>query len=293
MDKHLLVTISDDCQNLSGVKFLSSFFDKLSRHQLTLLHICRIDNTEMEKELLDMWQDPDRNGINALTPGGKRAITRARKIIRQSKMSIASLKTKAVKEKYGKVKDILTEGSKGLYDAIVLGRRASYTLQWLFERPAEETPHAMIKDSCFTTPLWVCPEPDVDRRDVLVAIDGSEHSFRAVDHVGYMLSHQKQHRITLLHLENSAISDVRSLFQRADRILHEHGINDERISHRSYWSISIPGAILTLTEQEKYAAVAVGQHGIERNKLKEYNLSGGTTAKLVARIEKTSLWCCP
>lgn len=293
MRKHLLVTISSEAHNLYGVQFLCNFFNELVEHRLTLMHIFRQDSTEMDKALSQMWTNPEEDVEGMLTVGGKRALDRTKQLLGRSKMSIDHVKTKTVGERYGKVKDILNEGEKGLYDAIVLGRRASYTMQWVIEKPAAETAQAMIKDSCFTSPLWICPEPGKERKNVLVAVDGSENSFRAVDHVGYILSKHPQHAITLFHAETGSTSDQPAMFSRARKILSQHEVEDQRIKEKSVWNLTIPGAILSEVEQGGYAVVAVGLHGHERSLLKDYNLAGGTTAKLIAKIEKAAVWCCP
>jgi hypothetical protein len=31
----------------------------------------------------------------------------------------------------------------------------------------------------------------------------------------------------------------------------------------------------------------------EKGLMKDYIMAGGTTAKLIGKIEKTALWCCP
>lgn len=294
MHKHFLVTISNDINNLFGVQFVCSFFKKISRHQITLLHISRLDGTDMEKSLSEMWIHPDDRVRGKLTIGAKRSIDKATNLFNESRMSIEKMVTKTVAERYGKVKDILTEGSTGLYDAIVLGRRASYSLQWIFERPADEIPLAMIKDSCFTTPLWICPEPGPGRRNVLVCVDGSENAFRAVDHAGFILSRQDQHSIDLFHVESGIGMDPEEVFGRATAILHDHKINNERINTKFRWGFSVPGAIITEINRGGYGAVALGLHGHERGGvLKDFNLAGGTTSKLITRLEKTSIWCCP
>jgi hypothetical protein len=293
MRKHLLVTVSNDSQNLSGVQFVCGFFKKISEHQLTLFHICILAASEMDKALFEMWTDPDEKVDEHLTVGASRALEKASSLLKQSRMSIESIKVKTVAERYGKVKDILREGQRGLYDAIILGRRASYTLQWIFERPADETPHSMIRDSCFTSPIWICPEPDLNRKNVLLAIDGSENSLRAVDHVGYILALQEQHDITLFHADNGTCPDKSELFKKSRELLNENGIIDSRIAEKSSWSLTVSGTILSEVERGGYSAVAVGLHGMERGLLKEYNLAGGTTAKLISKIEKSSLWCVP
>jgi hypothetical protein len=293
MKKHFLITISNDVDSLSGVHFVCSFFKKISEHRITLLHISRLDCNDTEKSLTEMWDHPDDKIRGQLTAGARRSIDKATTILGQSRMSIDQMMTKTVAERYGKVKDILMEGSRGLYDAIILGRRASYTMQWMFERPGDEIAQAMIKDSCFTSPLWICPEPEPGRKNVLLCVDGSESSLRAVDHVGYILSVQDQHKITLFHMENSNGTETEGIFQKASAILRSHQIADERISRKSTWGLSVPGTILSEAKSGSYGAVALGLRGQKHGLLKDFNLAGGTTSKLISKLEKSSLWCCP
>lgn len=294
MKKHFLVTISNDTDNLYGVRFACSFFDILSEHTLTLLHICRLDSSEMSKTLTEMWKNPDENLEDKLPIGARRAIEKSKQLLSQSNISIDQVITKTVAERYGKIRDILTEGAEGLYDAIILGRRAAYSLQWVFEKPAGETAHAMIRNNCCASPLWICPEPEPGRKNVLLCVDGSADSFRAVDHVGYILSAQDHHAITLFHVENGGGGDANELFNRAEGILHDHDIGSERIKRLNTWGLTVAGSILGESDKGGYAAVAVGLHGQEHGRLlKDFNLVGGTTGKLINKIEKAALWCCP
>lgn len=292
MKKHFLVTISNDAGILYGVRFICSFFEDISNHQVTLLHICRRDAMDMAGTLSQMWNGPSDGIQGRLTVQAKKSIDKAKEIFSRHKMSIEQVMTKTCAERYGKVKDILTEGAKG-YDAVVLGRRASYSLQWMFERPADETAQAIIRDNCCTTPLWICPEPDPGRKNVLLCVDGSENSYRAVDHVGHILADQAHQHITLLHVETHGATGSAEIFSRAEAILHEHGIGGDRISHNSTWGLTVAGAILSEIEKGGYAAVAVGLQGEKQGLAKSFKLAGGTAVKLISKIEKASLWCCP
>jgi hypothetical protein len=293
MEKHFLVTISNDVEHLYGVRFICSFFKEMSEHNLTLLHICRLDDNKMSKALSEMWTDPDKKIQGNLTIGVRRAIDRAMVLLGKSRMSIDQVITKTVAERYGKVKDILTEGADGLYDAIILGKRASYTLQWAFERPGDEMAQTIIKDTCCTSPLWICPESKQDRKNVLLCIDGSEDAYRAADHVGYILSAQDQHTVNLFHVVNTIGEASDKIFERAESILREHGIGSERIARKTGWGLTVTGSILSEIDKGGYAAVAVGLHGLEHGVMKEFNMVGGTTSKLINKLENTALWCCP
>jgi hypothetical protein len=293
MSKHFLVTVSRDTQNLFGVQFLCSFFNEQVDHKVTLLHICRLDHSDMNKTLMEMWAAPRRKAADHISPEAERCLAKAKELLSRSKMGIDQLLEKTVLERYGKVKDILSEGSKGLYDAIVLGRRAAYALQWVFEKPADALAHALIRDTSFSSPVWICPEPEPNRKDVLLCVDGSENSMRAVDHVGYILSDQPQHQVTLFYVENGNGLRPQEIFTKATTILHEHQIGNDRIKKKATWGFGAVNPILGECARGGFAAVAVGLHGQEASRLKSLNLAGGTTAKLISKIESTALWCCP
>lgn len=125
MKKHFLATVSNDYDQLTGLEFVCSFFKKLSEHQVTLLHICRLDADNTNKALLDMWEHPDERVSGKPTIGARKALDKAMEMLSQSKMSVDSMMTKTFAERYGKIKDILNENLSGLYDAIILGKRAS------------------------------------------------------------------------------------------------------------------------------------------------------------------------
>lgn len=293
MKKHFLATVSNDYSQLTGLDFICSFFKKLSEHQVTLLHICRLDANNANKALLEMWEHPDERVSGTPTVGAQKALTKATEMLSQSKMSVDSMMTKTFAERYGKIKDILNESSSGLYDAIILGKRASYTLQWFFERPADETAKAIIGDSTLNTPIWICPQPEPGRKNVLVCVDGSEESLRAVDHVGFILSLQDQHNITLLTVDNGADVNPDKIFRRSAQILADHSITSERISLETTWGLNIAGTITSYAEKNNFAAIAVGLHGVDGGFMKRISLAGGTTSTLIERAEKVAIWCCP
>ncbi|MFH0783610.1 MAG: hypothetical protein V2B20_16885 [Pseudomonadota bacterium] len=115
----------------------------------------------------------------------------------------------------------------------------------------------------------------------------------SADHVGFILGDDKQHSIALFHVNNNT-RESSEIFSRAEEILHGHAISNERIHRHSSWGVSVAGAIQSEGERGGYTPVALGMHGSqEKGLLKDYILAGGTTTKLIGKIEKTALWCCP
>ncbi len=292
MEKKLLVAISNNAEHLFSVRFICSFFNAAAYH-ITLFHVCNRSSSSMSNVLTNMWDGPESSNLAQMTAGAGRAIKKTVRFLTDCDIAIERVITKAIRERQGTVKDILTEGCQGLYDAVVLGRRASYALQWLVERPADETMQSMIREYSCTSPLWICPAPEQGRKNVLVCVDGSENAYRAVDHVGYFLADQDQHVITLLYVKNVNSPDGADIFQRAETILHEHNIKKERIKRSSQWGLTIAGVILSEIEQGGYGAVAMGMYGQDIDQQKAFRLAGTTTSKLISKIEKASLWCCP
>lgn len=290
MGKKFLATISNEADHLFGVRFICTFFNRMSENRVTLLHICKIDSSK--RTVTSIWDKPGEDTPGPIPLEAKKSIQNAQKLLSRYNVPVDHILTKTVAEKYGKVKDIIIESAKGYYDAIALGRRVSYTLQWIFERPSDETFQAMIKEHSCVSPLWICPDVDPGRKNVLLCIDGSENGFRAVDHVGYILSSQSQHKITLLHVENSVGTECVKFFERAVTILKSHNIGAKRINQTVIWGLSISGTILGEVKKGKYAVVALGMGGHEKRK-GSCSMAGTTTAKLIRKLEKTSLWCCP
>lgn len=290
MGKHFLATISNDSDHLFGVRFICSFFNKMSENRVTLLHIRTLDSSK--KALGSIWDNPNDAPPDQIPVEAKKSINKAQKLLRDHNVPVDHVLTKTVAERYGKVKDIIIESASGHYDAIVLGRRASYTLQWMFERSADETFQALIREHSCVSPLWICAGVDPDRKNVLLCIDGSENACRAVDHVGYILSSQDQHTITLLHVENSVGTECVEYFRRAEAILHGHNINPQQVKQKVVWGLSVSRTILSEAKKGNYSVVAVGMGGKKQGKEKG-RMASTTTAKLISKLEKTSLWCCP
>jgi nucleotide-binding universal stress UspA family protein len=98
----------------------------------------------------------------------------------------------------GLSKDIL-EYAQGVFDAIVVGRRGLSRIQKTFMGSTS----AGILENADVIPVWMV-DGNVTSQRVLVAVDGSESSYRALDHVGFMLSENPEIKISLFHVSPDA-----------------------------------------------------------------------------------------
>lgn len=292
MEKKILVTISDDIDHLYGVQFLSSFLAPLSGCSVTLLHIYRMASGDEKNGISAMWEEGHQGLPKDVNIQTQKAIDKSKEILKCSNASFERIITKTVSEHYGKVKDILLESERGMYDAIILGRRASYALQWLFEKDSNETIFNLLKESNCNTPLWICPDLKSMKKNVLVCIDGTENSYRAVDHVGFMFSTRTSHKITLFNAENTVGTENMEYFKKAQKILLDHNVAPSRIENKVTWGLSASGTILKEVDAGGYGAVAIGMGGYKRGGTTK-GFVGKVALKLINKLEGFSLICCP
>lgn len=292
MEKKILITISDNIEHLYGVQFFSVFLTPLLGCSVTLLHVSRSSSGEDKNAEFASWEGGQQDLPDVVNPQTQKAIDKSKDILKCSNTSFDKIVTKTVSERYGKVKDILLESERGMYDAIILGRRASYALQWLFEKDSNETILEILQESNCNTPLWICPDPENMKKNILVCIDGTENSYRAVDHVGFMFSAHTGHKITLFNAENTVGTENIEYFKKAQKILLDHNVAPSRIQSKVTWGLSPGATILKEADTGKYGAVAVGMGGYKRGG-KTRGFAGKVTLKLINRLEGFSLICCP
>lgn len=291
---HFLINISSDTENLYGVRFFSSFFKNGSECDVTLFHISRLDSRDSSASLMEIWKGPEDSVLSSLNKSAQKALSRARRNLKSNAVTISEMKTKTVQERYGKVKDIIGEGSAGLYDAMVLGCRATYALQWLFDRPGDEIPKALIQDTTLSCPLWVCKEPEEGRENILLCVDGSESSMRAADHVGYILNHTPDHKVTVFHVATAADDKSQEIIESAAKILRSHNIAEDRIDKKTGWGVSLANVILAEKNRGRYAVIAMGVRGNQKGSLLgTIGMGGDTAATLIGKISKAALWIIP
>ena len=293
MKFHFLVTLSDNVRHLFGIRFICSFFSNLAEDcQVTMLHIHSTGRNDMKGVLGNMWMRPADDEYSRLTVQAKRAIGKSKDLLLDKDIPRENIYTKACAEHYGKIEDILKEALMGQYDAITLGRRASYSLQWLFENQADETEQAVIKRLC-SIPVWICPEIEPIRKNMLLCLDGSDSSFRAADHVGYILASEPSQAITLFHVASSDGDNSLPIFKHAESILLYHGVNGDRINWLVGKGHNIARVIGEEVNKGRYAAAALGLHGMQEHSMRAKGLTGRTITKLIRKIERAAIWCCP
>jgi nucleotide-binding universal stress UspA family protein len=288
MEKHLLLTVSDKISSLQAVHFTTHFFSNKSNLKITLLYIAPdpkagLGRSPQGQEVLEAQQLK-----SAYQKKGHAALQKADSILQHSGHPVENILTKFKFRSFSTVKDIIQEAEVGLYDAIVLGRRGISRLEEFFE---DSISMQMFEENV-SIPFWICREPDLERKNVLLCIDGSESSYRIADHVGFLLQTEPQN-ITLFHVQTEDSGPKEKIMSQALQALEENNFPAARVEQKTIAaSVSnITQTILDEAQKGKYAVVAVGYSGTHREKgiFKRFQL-GSVTQKLCYDLRGSVLW---
>lgn len=289
MKRHFLVTVSEDASVQYGLRFVGNFFKDKTGVALTLFYTAPQPPKVWENELSYETVQQAEQQTQAIERKGRAALAEAKAKIVTMGFPAESVHVKLQFRQNSKVDDIVQEAERGLYDAMVLGRRGLTALE---EALLEKSVSRGLLCSEFSCPLWICRKPDLDRMNVLVAVDGSESSLRVVDHVGFVLAQEKRHRVVLLNVQtpnNRRKVDPENLFQQCRALLAENEFPDSLIQNRQIESSDPGKAILAQAQEEKFAAVAVGRSGSGGCGLRDMFL-GSVSFELFKELSGSVLW---
>ena len=288
MNIHLLVTVGDDTSALHAVRFLNSFFSAKRETLLTLFYTAPQPSAVWGKELNYESMSRMDEQSQQIERKGRTALNRAKGKLVESGFRPENIDQKLIFRQGTKALDILQEAEKGLYDAVLLGRRG---LSRLEEALLQESVSRTILCEETVAPLWICRQPETGRRNVLVCVDGSEPASRMVDHVGFILSRERKHEVTLARVLPPGEEDgeTERIFEHCRRILEENDYPLEQVGTKVLASRNVAQAILAEVEKGNYAVVAVGRSGTGGCSLRNLFL-GSVSYALFRETRKAVLW---
>jgi nucleotide-binding universal stress UspA family protein len=187
------------------------------------------------------------------------------------------------KKMMGICKDILDCAQQGLFDAVIIGRRGLSRIQ---ETLMGSTTAKLVEHSR-VIPLWVV-DGDVTSTKLMLAVDGSEASFRAVDHLCFMLGGNQDIKFTLFHVRkkfgdycpidvDEKAGSVARVFDRSERRcmdrfhalaldkFKEAGIKEDQIKMEFAKStMDVGKALMKQIKKEDYGTIVVGRSGVNK-----------------------------
>jgi hypothetical protein len=288
MNKHLLVTISDDRSALRGLRFVCSFFQNKDDVRLTLFNTAPQPPAVWgEEKSFESLRESEATA-EVIIENGRKAMAAARAVFVSGGFNPAQVDDKIVARNFSRIGDIIKEGETGLYDAVVFGRRAMVKLEQFLDKSASEE----MLQAKFNFPLWLCRDVDLNRRGVLLCVDDTEAFRRMADHVGFILQGETQHPVTLLRVIKNAEEQERpeGLFREGIAALEENGFPTRLIRTRLEVADDVPEVILREAERGRYAAVAVGRTGIKKGGALARLFATSVTIALFHKLRGAALW---
>lgn len=210
-----------------------------------------------------------------------RVLERAREHLLRHGLAEDRVEVKAHPRTSDSARDILFETEQGLYDAVVLGRRGLSKTQELFLGSVTNK----VVQHAERTPVWVVGGR-VTSHKVLCAVDGSEGSLKAVDHLAFMLGGNPECKVDLLHvgaifadycpvdftrpdkegptavLDSGPEPCTPDFYRQALRLLKEGGLEEDQIEVLERpGRPGVVGAILEEVRAGGYGTVVLGRRG--------------------------------
>jgi nucleotide-binding universal stress UspA family protein len=219
----------------------------------------------------------------------------------------SSLQVRAREKRSGLARDILFEAERGAYDAVVVGRRGLSKLEEFFLGSVSSQVIQGAKD----IPVWVVGGKITTPR-ILVSVDGSENSLRAVDHLSFVLGSctNEDIRVLLFNAWPGMITvagprifpnlsalgtthekyekNLTPFFDRCEAMLVEGGLPPSGIKRKICFKCpDIGQAILSEADKGGYETIVLGRRGISR--AKEFFI-GSVSNKVLQQAGSKTVW---
>ncbi|WP_319777443.1 universal stress protein [Maridesulfovibrio sp.] len=274
MEKHLLVCVRTDYTASYAVRFIKDFFHSPCDVHITLFNVAPPKNS---------WSK------GALTKGRQLLEETRQWFINHSFCEESKIDIKSMHSRGNTAREIVQEGHKGMYDAVILGRQAQSVVEEFFDYSVGSK--VLWEEIDF--PLWFCKCPvESPRKDVLLCVDEDAPSQRIADHVGFMLGDNPNHDITMLHVHNSkekGATTSEDIFEITRGHLEGNGVASERINELVVDGDDVVKAVLEQVASKPYAAVAAGR-GIHDKTAIEKLFPRSISVKLLQQLEGAALW---
>ncbi len=298
--RKILVTVDGSAHALDTVRYLGW---TLPPHGVELVLFCVL-NTEPEffpdnaespgagsaSNVTGDWKTQQRNAIDLF-------MANASQILVDRGFPREAVKVSIQERKVGIARDIIREAQNG-YDAVVAGRQGMNPITRLVIGSIA----SKLVQSLTFVPLWLVGKA-VPSNKMLVAIDASEGSMRAVEHIGRMLGGTKV-ELTLFRVVRTRKSDVAGqedskvksdedsallrAFEKASAILEKNGIDHDQISTKVLSGVATrSGCIIAQATNGGYGTIVLGRRG--HTEVGEFSM-GRVTNKVIQLAGKVAVW---
>ena len=310
MEKKVLIAVDDSRHAENALRYAAGLYESVKPLKFVLFHV----QPTISQYLID--EARTRPSANAqLKQLMNKAHTAAEDLLARDKALMASLgvadadvQTLSLPRKFGVAKDVLEYGTALLYDAILVGRRGVSGLAEMFMGSVSNG----IVDNSELLPVWVVDERSA-AKGVMVAVDGSESSLRAVDHLAFVFGGNRDVTLSFFHVAprladfcpidftETDTSQLEAVIAQGDRAcidrfyahainkLTEAGLDESQVRidvHKGGFKVG--KVVLDAYRKGDFGTLIVGRRGMD----KKY-FTGSVSRYLMDHFSGGALWVVP
>lgn len=305
--KSILVAVDGSVYSSNSLHYLANLFHDLPSVTIHLFSIIphKVHDTQRG------WVD-EKNLHSVLDHGSRKVLITMETCMQQAVNMLTrngfsekqiTMEIKLVRRNV--VEDLLLEARKGVYDALLIGRRGLGVLQEMIMGSVSKN----LLERCHDIPIWLI-DGLVDSRKFLVPIDGTIHSLMAVDYLSFILHDNPYAEITLfnspamfkdkpkmLQEEGYALwgkewcedhlAHPECLFHAPTQMLMDSGIPEKHIHHlTSSIGIYPSRQIVRQALIDDFGTIVIGRRPAEVRK----GFFGGVTYQVINMADQVALW---
>ena len=309
--KKILVAVDGSPQSLDAVRYVALNFAK-GDLKVNLMHVLSTEPEpfrDMEKGQLFSRKMRTRQSewITKEKESAQAFLEETRQILRKANFREGNVGLILQERQVGIARDIIAESFKG-YDAVVIGRQGASRFRDIFLGSVSYK----IVQAVGHIPVWVVGG-DIKSRKILIAVDGSKNSRKAVSYVGTFAAFNgaevtlfnavREFRLAMLdiatpsgeEIEGKILAelekDVQRMFDSYRRRLEKAGVEAKGISSKYILqSRSRSADLLKEASEGEFGTIVMGRRGL--SSVHEFPL-GRVTTKVLNRADLCALWIVP
>jgi nucleotide-binding universal stress UspA family protein len=310
MQKKVLVSVDDSRHSRYALQYAAQASSFIPQLHYVLFHVQPMISLFLQDEAkknmktkIELEKLLKKNDESARRLLGEFKAEMVRMGVNEDRIEVATRLRKT-----GVAKDILEHSQENQYDAIVIGRRGLSRLQEMFSGSAS----ANIVEHSQVVPVWLVAGK-VEGSKLMLAVDGSDASLRAVDHISFLLSGNTDIRLTLLHVTRKArdycevnfddepSAELEEIVSRDDKACFDqfygHALQkfkNSGISESQLEATTVKGGantgkiILEAAEKGNYGTLVIGRRGIDKA-----FFMGSVSRTILNKASDRAIWLVP
>jgi nucleotide-binding universal stress UspA family protein len=310
MQKEIMIAVDDSRHSRNAVHYAVEIYSLLKDVKYTLMHVqptiseYLLDEAKKSSKAYAQLEKVNRKN----TEVAQRLLEKHKEQMTTAGIAESDLQLKTQPRMLGVAKDILELSQAGNYDAVILGRRGLSGLEDVFIGSVS----ANILNNSKDVPIWLVDDQGPSK-EIMVAVDGSADSFKAVDHLAFMIGGNSDVRLSFFHVtprlkdfcpvdfgetDTEALEEIirqgdkeciDQFFSHAKKRLHEAGIGENQINFKFKEGVFRVGkAVLDEYRQGNFGTVVIGRRGMNRK-----YFTGSVSRYLMNRFSNGALWIVP